>query len=161
MSCCAGAASVELVSGPASVTDTAATGRKYEPGFLFNSAGASHNSYTGGTENLLLLAAWTIKLKLWIDTTLSFLHIVNCNIKHFVYLCIWEGSCRKEILMQELSVNLPPLGASTELISCANGLKFKTLAVPAYATLLSLTWWESDSLEWSNTSPKKRQQFWL
>ena len=28
--------------------------------------------------------------------------------------------------MKELSVNLPPLGASTELISCANGLKFKT-----------------------------------
>ena len=23
-------------------------------------------------------------------------------------------------------MNLPPLGASTELISCANGLKFKT-----------------------------------
>ena len=41
--------------------------------------------------------------------------------------------------MQESSLNLPPLGASTELISCANGLKFKTLAVPAYATLLSLT----------------------
>ena len=64
MPCCAGAASVELVSGSASVTDTASTGRKYEPGFLFNSAGASHNSYTVGTENLLLLAAWTIKLKL-------------------------------------------------------------------------------------------------
>ena len=63
--CCAGAASVELVSGPAPVTDTAATGRKYQPGFLFNSAGASHNSYAGGTENLLLLAAWTIKLKLF------------------------------------------------------------------------------------------------
>ena len=41
--------------------------------------------------------------------------------------------------MKELSVNLPPLGASTELISCANGLKFKTVAVTDYATLLSLT----------------------
>ena len=41
--------------------------------------------------------------------------------------------------MQESSVNLPPLGASTELISCANGLKFKTVAVTDYATLLSLT----------------------
>ena len=29
------------------------------------------------------------------------------------------------ILMQESSVNLPPLGASRELISCANWLKFK------------------------------------
>ena len=66
MSCyCAGAASVELLSGPGPVTDTAATGRKYQPGFLFNSAMVSHNSYTGGTENLLLLAAWTIKLKLF------------------------------------------------------------------------------------------------
>ena len=35
--------------------------------------------------------------------------------------------------------NLPPLGALTELISCANGLKFKTVAVTAYGTLLSLT----------------------
>ena len=41
--------------------------------------------------------------------------------------------------MQELSVNLPPLGASTELISCANGLKFKTVAVTAYGTIFSLT----------------------
>ena len=29
--------------------------------------------------------------------------------------------------MQESSSNLPPLGASTELISCANGLKFKLI----------------------------------
>ena len=41
--------------------------------------------------------------------------------------------------MQESSVNLPPLGASTEPISCANGLKFKTVAVTVYGTLLSLT----------------------
>ena len=41
--------------------------------------------------------------------------------------------------MQESSVNLPPLVASTQLISCANGLKFKTVAVTVYGTLLSLT----------------------
>ena len=41
--------------------------------------------------------------------------------------------------MQESSVTLPPLGASTELISCANGLKFNTVAVTVYETLLSLT----------------------
>ena len=29
-------------------------------------------------------------------------------------------------------MNLPPLGASTELISCANGLKFKTVVVSIY-----------------------------
>ena len=38
---------------------------------------------------------------------------------------IWEGSCRKEISMQELSVNLPTLKDCTELISCATWLKFK------------------------------------
>ena len=36
--------------------------------------------------------------------------------------------------MQESSVNLPPLGDL-----CANGLKFKTVAVTVYGTLLSLT----------------------
>ena len=41
--------------------------------------------------------------------------------------------------MKELSVNLPPLGASTELISCANGLKFKSGAVTIYATPVALT----------------------
>ena len=70
---------------------------------------------------------------------------------------IWEGRCRKELLMQESSLNLTHLGASTELISCANVLKFKTLTV--YGTLLSLTWWESVSLEWSNTSSKKGNNF--
>ena len=30
-------------------------------------------------------------------------------------------------------VNLPPLVASTELVSCANGLKFKSGAVTVYA----------------------------
>ena len=34
--------------------------------------------------------------------------------------------------MQESSVNLPPLGASLELISCATGLKFEYAAVTIY-----------------------------
>ena len=32
-------------------------------------------------------------------------------------------------------MNLPPLIASTELVSCANGLKFEYGAVTVYATL--------------------------
>ena len=32
-------------------------------------------------------------------------------------------------------MNLPPLVASTELVSCATGLKFKYGAVTVYATL--------------------------
>ena len=39
--------------------------------------------------------------------------------------------------MQELSLNLPPSVASTEFVSCANGLKFKYVAVTVYATLLA------------------------
>ena len=35
----------------------------------------------------------------------------------------------------------PPLAASTELVSGAKWLKFKTVAVTVYGTLLSLTWY--------------------
>ena len=45
-------------------------------------------------------------------------------------------------------------GSFYRAYSCANGLKFKTVAVTVYGTLLSLTWWESVSLEWSNTFSK-------
>ena len=39
--------------------------------------------------------------------------------------------------MHELSVNLPPIGASTELISCAIAVKFKYVAVTVNGTLLA------------------------
>ena len=53
---------------------------------------------------------------------------------------IWEG--RKEISMQESSVNLTTLEGSTELISCATGLKFENFVVTICASLLTLTWWK-------------------
>ena len=54
-----------------------------------------------------------------------FLTVLIMNTYYLLSPYIWEGSCRKEISIQELSVNLPPLGVSTELISCATWLKFK------------------------------------
>ena len=41
--------------------------------------------------------------------------------------------------MQEFSSYLLPLGASTDLISRADGLRFEYVAVAVYATFLSLT----------------------
>ena len=41
--------------------------------------------------------------------------------------------------MYDLSVNLPPIGASTDLISCAIAVKFKYVAVTVNGTLLAFT----------------------
>ena len=38
-------------------------------------------------------------------------------------------------MQEESLVNLPPLGASLELISCATGLKFEYVAVTVFGTL--------------------------
>ena len=58
-------------------------------------------------------------------------------------------------------MNLPPLPLEgcTELLSCATGLKLEIYAVTICASLLSLTWWQSIGLEWSNSTPKNGNNF--
>ena len=82
---------------------------------------------------------------------------INLNLSHSLMDLYIEGSCRMEISMQELSSNLPPLRTSLEHISCATELKFEYFVVTV--TLLNLTWWKSVSLEWSNKSSKKCNNF--
>ena len=47
------------------------------------------------------------------------------------------GSCRKDISMYNYSSNLSPLGASTELISCATELRSEYVGVTVFGTLLA------------------------
>ena len=54
---------------------------------------------------------------------------------------IWEGSCRKEISIQEPSADLPPLRTSPKLISCATELRFEYVRVTVFVFVPTFWLW--------------------